>query len=98
SGAAWFGAHGIDLSALKNRPLTRPCLDWSERRHHLAGALGVALTQRLLELQWLVRGRQSRAVRVTQDGQAALQAELGLGLERWRVVAPSAGSDAPRAA
>jgi hypothetical protein len=35
SGIAWFGARGIELSALKSRPLTRPCLDWSERRHLL---------------------------------------------------------------
>jgi DNA-binding transcriptional ArsR family regulator len=71
-------ALGIEVGALTRRPLTRRCLDWSERRHHLAGSLGVALAHRLIELGWLSRTRQSRALRITDRGAAALRSEFGL--------------------
>ncbi|HJU10643.1 MAG TPA: winged helix-turn-helix domain-containing protein, partial [Candidatus Binataceae bacterium] len=57
-GKVWFGQFGVAVDFLRNgtkRPLTRWCIDWSERRHHLAGSLGVALTQRLFEINWIVR-------------------------------------------
>lgn len=79
-GAAWFHDLGIEITMLRRQPLTRSCLDWSERRHHLAGALGVALTSRMLDRQWLVRVRNSRALRLTDQGTTALRAELGLEL------------------
>lgn len=78
AGAEWFRALGIEIAMLKRQPLTRRCLDWSERRHHLAGALGVALAQRMLELRWIVRVRDSRALRLTDGGKAALCSALGL--------------------
>ena len=61
---------GIDLEALSRarRPLCRPCLDWSERRTHLAGGLGAALLARFSELGWISRARQSRAVTFTPLG------------------------------
>lgn len=77
-GSAWLKGHEIDVTALKRRPLTRKCIDWSERRHHLAGALGVALTKRLFEENWLQPVRDSRAVRLTTAGKAGLERELGL--------------------
>jgi len=63
---------GIDLAALagSRRPLSRLCLDWSQRRSHLAGALGAALLARLYELKWARRDRQSRAVIFTPAGRS----------------------------
>jgi DNA-binding transcriptional ArsR family regulator len=58
------------------RPLTRLCLDWTEGRYHLAGALGAALTRRLFEMHWIER-TSGRAVRVTANGRRGLRS-LGL--------------------
>lgn len=79
-GAAWLAGWAIDLAALRRsrRALARPCLDWSERHDHLAGALGAAITARLFEQGWLLRIPGSRAVRLTSEGQVGLQRELGL--------------------
>jgi DNA-binding transcriptional ArsR family regulator len=59
-------------------PPGRVCLDWTERRPHLGGALGVALFARLTELRWLVTNPDSRAVRVTHAGAVALEHQLGI--------------------
>jgi DNA-binding transcriptional ArsR family regulator len=82
SGAAWLADWGIDLDALGRgrRALARPCLDWSERHHHLAGALGAAIADGLFARGWLLRTPGSRAVRLSAEGQAGLQQELGLAL------------------
>jgi DNA-binding transcriptional ArsR family regulator len=71
---------GIDLDALRRgrRAVTRACLDWTERRPHLAGALGAALATRLLELDWIRRRTDTRAVIVTDAGRRQLRAELGI--------------------
>jgi hypothetical protein len=53
-------------------PAGKPCLDWTERRNHLGGALGVLLTQHLLSLKWLVRRQEKRALRITVIGRAGL--------------------------
>ena len=58
----------------------RPCIDWSERRHHLAGALGSLLTQRMFERGWLRKRRDSRAVIVSAKGEQAFGA-LGIRLD-----------------
>jgi DNA-binding transcriptional ArsR family regulator len=65
----------IDTDALleQKRAFCRACLDWSERRHHLAGALGAALLARILELGWAKRAGHSRVVLLTPAGQQALQ-------------------------
>lgn len=61
------------------RPLVRSCLDWSERRYHLGGAIGAALTRRMFELDWLRRSpSQPRAVLVTPHGGAGLRQHLGV--------------------
>ncbi|MFY3383505.1 ArsR/SmtB family transcription factor [Paracidovorax sp. MALMAid1276] len=75
AGAQWFSTVGIDTSRLaqQRRTLCRPCLDWSERRHHLGGALGAALFQRLLEGGWAERAAGSRVVRFTPRGELALR-------------------------
>jgi len=74
AGHRFIEGSGIDPDALAHsrRPLCRACLDWSERRHHLAGALGAALLERFLEQAWLRRRRESRALIVTARGKRAL--------------------------
>ena len=62
----------------RRRPLTRSCLDWSERRPHLAGELGAALLTALLDRAWLVRRPGGRAVAVTPRGAAGLDDLLGI--------------------
>lgn len=79
---------GIDLDALQHgagkRPVCRPCLDWGERRMHLAGQLGALLCTHCLEKGWLLRQRGSRALAVTPAGAVALRDWLGS--QRWRDV------------
>jgi DNA-binding transcriptional ArsR family regulator len=79
SGAAWFSRLGIDAQAAarQRRTFCRPCMDWSERRHHLAGSLGAALLSRLQELKWAVRDRNSRVIRFTPRGQRAFLDAVG---------------------
>lgn len=73
AGADWLADLGIDLSALKgSRPLVRSCLDWTERRTHLAGAVGAALCRRAFELRWVQRIGSGRALKVTPAGRRAL--------------------------
>ena len=71
AGAGWFANLGLDLQALpvSRRPLCRACLDWSERRHHLAGTLGAALLRQLVALRWARRAADSRVVHFTAVGE-----------------------------
>ena len=74
TGGRWFGhALAIDVAALsrERRPLARRCLDWTERRPHLAGALGSAILDRFLARRWVAR-TDSRALRITSHGTAAI--------------------------
>lgn len=63
------------------RRFARQCLDWSERRHHLAGSLGASLTKRLFDLGWIERLPGGRAVRITPEGATGLFNEFGLKIE-----------------
>jgi DNA-binding transcriptional ArsR family regulator len=63
---------GVVTTTTARRPLIRYCVDWSEQRHHLAGALGAALAARLFELGWISHGRTRRTVVVTELGQQSL--------------------------
>jgi DNA-binding transcriptional ArsR family regulator len=75
AGAHWFADLGVDVDAVgaQRRSFARPCLDWTERRPHLAGALAAATTGRLLTLGWFTRrAPDSRALRLTVEGAAAL--------------------------
>ena len=85
AGTRWFGKLGLDLEGLRalRRPLALRCLDWSERRDHLAGALGAALASRLVELGWIGRRRDSRAIAVTPAGKRGLAARLGVAPAAW---------------
>ncbi len=79
-GISWFRELGIDIAALRaaRRSFARACLDWSERRPHLAGATGAALAERLLELGWIERTAHSRAVTLTPAGRLQLRRTLGV--------------------
>ena len=74
SGRRLFKKLAIDTDALakQKRAFCRACLDWSERRHHLAGALGAALLDRLVELGWARRAKDSRVVSLTPNGLQSL--------------------------
>lgn len=82
SGRERFAALGIDTDALaadaraRRRDVARLCLDWSERRHHVAGLLGSALLALVLERGWFERMPGTRALRPTNDGRRAFQREF----------------------
>ena len=73
-GVDWRGAQA------KRRAFARRCLDWSERRHHLGGALGAAVADRCLDLGWTRRGVENRSVEITRKGRRALDGKLGIKL------------------
>jgi DNA-binding transcriptional ArsR family regulator len=78
-GVAFLKAFGVDLDALPaRRPAVRSCVDWSEQRPHLAGAVGAALASRLLVLGWIRRAERSRAVHVTDEGRTGFADVFGV--------------------
>jgi len=81
-GGLLLAAWGVQTPRRSGRVFAKPCLDWSERRDHLAGALGVALASTFFARGWIVHLRGSRAVRLTDEGKLDLQRDLGLLLER----------------
>jgi hypothetical protein len=87
SGVALFARMGMDLEALgvhrarrSVRVLCRPCLDWSERRPHLAGAVGAALCAHSFTKGWIRRINGTRAVALTPKGHQVFQEEFGVRL------------------
>jgi DNA-binding transcriptional ArsR family regulator len=80
-----FGADPARVTGSR-RPLCRTCLDWSERRWHIAGGVGAALCRRALELGWIERRRDSRAVIITPEGRRGFAETFGLSL-----AAPASG-------
>lgn len=77
-GALWLAEVGITVPAGSRRPPVRACLDWTERRPHLAGAVGAALSAHALANGWMTRIGTSRALLVTPAGHRALHDHLGL--------------------
>jgi len=79
-----FAALGVDLAeqlaSRAGRPLLRSCLDWTERRPHLAGRLGAAVADSLLGAGWLARNSTGRSVAVTGLGRQQFERSLGLDL------------------
>jgi DNA-binding transcriptional ArsR family regulator len=73
-GEIFFESFGIRLDFVrkKRRSFVHKCLDWSERRHHIAGALGHELIERFFELQWIERMEKTRAIRITSAGRKGL--------------------------
>ncbi len=79
AGEQWFQAFGIKPDALRKsrRHFARQCLDWSERRNHLAGALGAAFAAQLFERHWMRTVPGSRALRFTEEGLKSLSSLIG---------------------
>lgn len=79
-GERFLAGLGIDVRRLaaQRRPLCRPCLDWSVRRHHLAGSVGAALLEHCLALGWARRAKDSRVVQFSTAGERALRRRFGL--------------------
>ncbi|MBW4841194.1 MAG: winged helix-turn-helix domain-containing protein [Paenibacillaceae bacterium] len=82
-GEAFLGRFGVDIDRAKRkrRSYSHKCLDWSERQHHLAGALGNALLERLMELGWVERSPRSRAVKLTAKGRAGFKDTFALDMD-----------------
>jgi DNA-binding transcriptional ArsR family regulator len=83
AGARFFTQFGVELNSQSGskRIFCRACLDWSERRYHVAGFVGAEIWRRCLELGWLARRRGTRAVRVTPVGRRGLRDTLGINLD-----------------
>jgi hypothetical protein len=76
AGSEFFGNIGVDVEAMAARNgrrsariLCRPCLDWSERRAHIAGAIGAAICAHSLAKDWIRRVNGTRAVTITPKGE-----------------------------
>ena len=82
SGSNFFEDFNLDLSTLKKqrRYFAKACLDWSERKYHIAGSLGAALLDKMLEQDWLRRTRNSRAIVITSLGRKGLIDKFELNL------------------
>jgi len=83
AGERWFSKFGVTLDDIRRgrRTFCRPCLDWSERRPHLAGALATAFADRCFELGWIARIRDSRALKISAKGEAGFKEALGVTLD-----------------
>ena len=81
-GAVRLSALEVDVASARTRKrlFSPTCLDWTERRFHLAGALGAAILQRIMEARWVARRTDDRSLRVTVAGQRVLQREFDLDL------------------
>jgi DNA-binding transcriptional ArsR family regulator len=79
AGRAWLARFGLSVEPVDRtkRIFCRPCLDWSERRPHLAGRLGAALCRRCEELGWIERARDGRVVTVTETGRSGFADIVG---------------------
>ncbi len=80
TGAQRLQSLGIDTEALRagRRPLARACVDWTERRHHLAGALGAALLDSFCARDWLIPRSAPRALRLTPTGRQAFASHFDI--------------------
>jgi DNA-binding transcriptional ArsR family regulator len=81
-GSAFLQEIGVELTtpARCRRAFCRPCLDWSERRPHLAGRVGAALADLSFERGWIRRRRQNRSIEITRKGDMAFDRLFGVRL------------------
>ncbi len=82
AGTKELGSFGLNLLQLRRsrRHFAGTCIDWTQRRRHLNGALAAAITSRLFELGWIERGQRRRSVRVTPAGIEGLASAFGVGV------------------
>jgi DNA-binding transcriptional ArsR family regulator len=80
AGAEFLSGLGVDLSAARaqRRIFCRPCVDWTERRPHLGGAVGAAIANRCFALNWIERARHGRALVITPTGRRGLMESFAL--------------------
>jgi DNA-binding transcriptional ArsR family regulator len=83
AGEKLLGGFGVVVEEMRQgrRTFCRPCLDWSERRPHLAGALGAALANRSFDLGWIARTRDSRALKISAKGARGFAEVFGVTLD-----------------
>ena len=82
AGARFLTGFGVVLPRSPRRHFCRLCLDWTERRPHIAGKLGAALTRRYFDLGWLERMKESQAVTVTPPGRRGFLKAFGVDASR----------------
>ncbi|WP_083289307.1 ArsR/SmtB family transcription factor [Jiangella alba] len=92
-GDRWLSALAGAWPPASRRPLVRSCLDWTERRPHLAGSAGAALCAHAVDAGWVVRSHRSRALRITDLGRVELRDQLGLELPSAQSVATTSSAD-----
>jgi len=82
AGAKELSSFGLNLLQLRRsrRQFAGACIDWTQRRRHLNGALAAAITSRMFELSWIERGRRRRSVRITPVGFEGLASTFGVDL------------------
>jgi hypothetical protein len=97
AGARFLTDFGADLNLKSKRIFCRPCLDWSERRYHVAGLVGAEIFRRMVALGWLKRSRDTRAVRLTALGHAGLRDAFGVELAEHELAVAADGKVALRA-
>jgi DNA-binding transcriptional ArsR family regulator len=96
-GERFFDGLGVDVAGLRHRrrPLVRTCMDWTERRPHLAGSLGMALQECFVANAWIERRSEDRAVRLTERGRRTMTRVFGMRAprahDRLRVTQSGAG-------
>lgn len=83
TGETWFTGVGINLPDIhkKRRKFAFACLDWSERKFHIGGALGSAIAEVFIESGWVKRHKQNRSLTITHTGHTQLNKHLGIRLE-----------------
>jgi len=81
AGTRWFRELGMDVNRLRaeRRRFAHACLDWTERRHHLAGSLGAAMLAQFIGAGWLERRDSDRALRITPIGSVQFERLFGIG-------------------
>jgi DNA-binding transcriptional ArsR family regulator len=92
AGTSFLCSFGLNLRPEpgSRRIFCRACLDWSERRYHIAGLVGAEICRRFAELGWIARSRETRAVQVTAIGLKGLEATFGVELNEPETTAPMA--------
>jgi DNA-binding transcriptional ArsR family regulator len=82
AGESWFGRVGVDVEAARatRRSFARACMDWSERRPHIAGALGDAMLAAMVERRWISCQTGERAVELTEAGRMWVTGVVGVDL------------------
>jgi DNA-binding transcriptional ArsR family regulator len=90
AGEKLLGGFGVVVEEARQgrRTFCRPCLDWSERRPHLAGALGAALADRCFDLGWIARVRDSRALKISAKGERGFAEVFGVTLDAENLILP----------